>query len=248
MGLREELDRQGRWLFRWRSYVPLLALPLLLIALRDSECLDQYFGDTASDLYEGLCIGISLFGLTIRCITIGYVPGGTSGRNTKGQKAEILNTTGMYSVVRHPLYLGNFLITVGLTLFVQVWWFALVVILLFFLYYERIVFAEEEFLRERFGDSYLEWSDKTPAFWPRFRNWRQPSLPFSFRAVLGGESSSVFAVVASFTFLEIAGDLLVEGRLELDLAWIILFSVALVLYLVLRFLRKKTRLLRVEGR
>jgi hypothetical protein len=154
----------------------------------------------------------------------------------------------MYSIVRHPLYFGNFLIVLGLTLFTQVWWFVLAVGLLFLVYYERIVFAEEEFLRQRFGGLYLEWADQTPAFWPRFRNWKQPSLPFSFRTVLRRENSSAFAVVASFTFLEIAGDLVVERKLELDLGWGIAFSVALVVYLILRSLMKKTRVLHVEGR
>ncbi|MGB8874133.1 MAG: hypothetical protein WCC75_12145, partial [Desulfobaccales bacterium] len=45
----------------------------------------------------------------------GLPPRGTSGRNTQGQVAETLNTTGIYSLVRNPLYLGNFLIWLGLS-------------------------------------------------------------------------------------------------------------------------------------
>ena len=32
----------------------------------------------------------------------------TSGRNTHDQVADSLNTSGIYSIVRHPLYVGNF--------------------------------------------------------------------------------------------------------------------------------------------
>lgn len=60
------------------------------------------------------CIAVSLFGLLIRAVTIGFTPKGTSGRNTKeGQVAEVLNTKGIYSVVRHPLYLGNYFMWLG---------------------------------------------------------------------------------------------------------------------------------------
>jgi protein-S-isoprenylcysteine O-methyltransferase Ste14 len=248
MALREELEKQGAWLFRWRSYLPLLILPLLLLALRNSEYLERSMGDVAEGFWEGLCVAISLLGLAIRCITVGYVPEGTSGTNKRAQKAETLNTTGMYSIVRHPLYLGNFIIILGITLFVQVWWFTLIAILTFWLYYERIMFTEEEFLRRKFGDLYLEWAQRTPAFLPKFKNWQRPSLVFSFRTILRRESSGFFGIIASFTFLEVIGDVFTEGKLKLDSPWAILFIIGIVIYLTLRILKKKTRLLNVEGR
>ena len=60
MALREELERQGNWLFSRRSYLPLLILPILLIALRNSE---QVLGDTLDDFYEVLCITIFFSGV-----------------------------------------------------------------------------------------------------------------------------------------------------------------------------------------
>ena len=248
MSLRDELEKQGNLFFRWRGYLPLLIVPILLIALRDSEYLERYVGDLADNFWEGFCISISFLGLIVRCLTVGYVPKATYGRNTKEQRASTLNTTGMYSIVRHPLYLGNFIIFLGITLFVQVWWFTLIAILAFWLYYERIIFAEEEFLRKKFGTLFLEWAEKTPAFLPKFKNWQQPSLAFSFRNVLQREYSSFFGIIASLTFLEIAGDILVRRKLELDLAWAILFIIGLIVYLTLRILKKKTKILDVEGR
>ncbi len=56
---------------------------------------------------------ISFFGLALRVIVVGHAPYGTSGRNTREQVADTLNTTGMYSIVRHPLYLANYLIILG---------------------------------------------------------------------------------------------------------------------------------------
>ena len=183
MALKEELERYGQWLFKWRSYLPLLILPVVVVALKDFEYLERVFGDTIDDLWQGFCIIVSLSGLVIRCITVGYVPKETSGRNTKRQKAESLNTTGMYSIVRHPLYLGNFFIMLGAASFIEVWWLTLISVLSFWLYYELIIIAEEAFLQRKFENMYIDWSGKTPAFLPRFRNWQKPELPFSFKAV-----------------------------------------------------------------
>jgi len=108
--------------------------------------------------WELFCLGVSLLGLYIRVMTIGYRPHGTSGRNTHGQVAETLNTEGMYSITRHPLYLGNYFNWLGLALFTHDWWLPVIVSLAFWLYYERIMFAEESFLEEKFGGSGLELS------------------------------------------------------------------------------------------
>jgi len=248
MALREEMREQGDWFFRWRSYLPLLLVPLLLVALKSAGYVEHLFGDFSDDLWEIFCVFVSFSGLVVRCATVGFVPGGTSGRNTKKQLAETLNTTGMYSLVRHPLYLGNFLVVIGMALYTQNFWFVIVVALLFWVYYERIIFAEEEFLREKFGEEYLEWANKTPAFIPRLGNWLPPALPFSLRTVLRREYSGLFAIVAVYTFLEFLGDLLEEGRISIDRDWLWFFISGMAIYLLLRTLKKRTKLLHVEGR
>jgi len=248
MALREEFAKTGNWLFRYRSYFPLIIVPLLVIALRDSKYLEREIGTTYGYIWEGFCALVSFTGLLVRCMVIGYAPKRTSGRNTEHQKAETLNTTGLYSVVRHPLYLGNFFIFLGMVLFVQVVWFAIFTVLSFWLYYERIMFAEEEFLRGKFGDTFLEWAEKTPAFWPRFRNWQQPALTFSFRNILKREYTAFFLIIASLTMLDAAGDIFTGRELKMDEVWSTLFIIGLVVYLVLRTLRTRTRILHVEGR
>jgi protein-S-isoprenylcysteine O-methyltransferase Ste14 len=248
MALREEMEKQGGFLFRWRSYLPLVILPVLFIALPESGRIAQTLGDTARNVCMGISMTISFSGLLIRCLTVGYAPQGTSGRNTKEQKADLLNTKGMYSVVRNPLYLGNFLIALGIALFIGVWWLVLIFVLAFWLYYERIIFAEEEFLRRKFDPQFSLWAEVTPAFLPRPRKWRRPDLPFSLRTVLKREYTGFFVIAASFTFLEATVNLLAGGKLDMGLEWAMFFISGLATYLTLRTLKKKTRLLDVEGR
>jgi hypothetical protein len=184
----------------------------------------------------------------IRIATIGSTPKRTSGRNTvSGQVADALNTTGMYSVVRNPLYLGNFFIVLGISLFMRSWWMTLTVALAFFIYYEGIMFAEEEFLRRKFGTVYLEWAANTPLFIPRLKNWCPPSVPFSWRKAMRREYSAFFATIVSFTLLEIVTDFYVEGRFVLDRMWAVIFGLGLITYVLLRTLKKKSHLLNDKG-
>ena len=243
MALTNELEKQGKWLFRFRSYLPLLIFPILLIALRDSEILERLLGHTANELWEIFCLTISLIGLIIRSITVGYSASGTSGRTTKEPVAKTLNTTGMYSIVRHPLYLGNFIITLGIALFVEVWWFSIICILSFWLYYERIIFAEEKFLDRRFGKSFTEWAVKTPMILPRFESWQPSELPFSFKKVLRKERTGFLAIIVTFTVLDIGADFFVEGIWEFEFHWQLIFAVGLITYITLWILGKKTSLL-----
>ena len=248
MALREDIEKQGNWLFRWRSYLPLLGIPIFIISLRESGILERQFGDFVGDFWGVCTIIISFSGLFVRCVTAGYAPGGTSGRNTKFQVAQTLNTTGMYSISRNPLYLGNFIIVLGITLFIQVWWLALLVCFGFWLYYERIIFTEEEFLRAKFKDQFLEWAKKTPIVIPRFRNWEKSELTFSFKTVLRREFSTYFSIVVTFFSLEVATNFLTQRRLMVHNSWVIFFIISLAIYLTFLFLKKKTKLLNVAGR
>ncbi|BFN38059.1 methyltransferase family protein [Fidelibacter multiformis] len=246
MALREEFENTGNWLFRWRSYLPLIVIAIFLLALREYE----YPGhsEKLDHIWEVVCLLVSFLGLGIRIVTIGHTPRGTSGRNTKKQVAETLNTTGLYSVVRNPLYLGNFFMWLGIALFAHLWWLTLIYILVFWLYYERIIFAEEAYLRDKFGNEYLEWANKTPAFIPKLSQYRKANLPFSLRNVLRREYNGFFAVIVILFVLETVGEIFVKGRLEFDLGWIFLLGIGFVVWMVLRSLKKYTKVLYVEGR
>ena len=247
MALRESFESSGQWLFRWRSYLPLL---LFLVVGPAMVGFSEPRGNHSLDLaWEAFCLVVSLSGLVVRAMVVGTTPSGTSGRNTaEGQVASTLNTSGLYSVVRHPLYVGNYLMWIGVALFPRQWWPPVLVSLLFWLYYERIMFAEEEFLRRTFGAQFEEWAARTPAFLPRFRCWERASLCFSWRTVLRREYSGFYGLIASFFVLELLGDVFGGHHARVDRAWLTLFVGATVVYVTLLLLKRRTRLLRVNGR
>ncbi len=79
-----------------------------------------------------------------------------------------LVTTGVYSRVRHPQYLGFLLITLGM----NVLWVTFSTLLLWpvlaFLYY-RLAKEEDKQMEEKFGEEFLEYKSKVPTFIPRLR-------------------------------------------------------------------------------
>ncbi len=250
MALIEELDKSGNWLFRWRSYLPLTlyVMATLVIFLELDEHMELF------DLQWAVaCLSISLLGQIIRGITIGYTPKGTSGRNTKeGQVAETLNTKGIYSTVRHPLYLGNFFMWLGIIIYVGNWWFSILCCFLFWIYYERIMFAEEFFLRKKFGQIYLNWAEKTPAFWPSLSNWQSAGWHFSMRNVLKREYNGFFAIFLSFALIDLMKNLFHIGFINWKEAihpfWQVGLAASFVVFLVLRTLKKKTKVLDAKDR
>lgn len=246
MSLKQQSATSGAWLFRWRSYLPLVFVIFLLPAI--SRFSYPFGSHTYDIIWEMFCFAVSLIGLAIRCYTIGYTPKNTSGRNTKRQIADTLNTSGIYSITRNPLYLGNFFMMLGVVLFPRGWWTVLVYVLAFWLYYERIIMAEEIFLKSKFGQKYEEYCLRTPVFVPNCRLWQRPSLSFSFKNVLKREYSGFFGVIAAFTVLEVLGEYLIEGKIILDPIWVTIFLIGLFIYLALRTLKKKTRLLHVVDR
>ena len=245
MALVHEFEQSGNWLFRRRSWLPMFFVAAGLVMM--------YLGNRQAILFdlrdEMIFLGISIFGEIIRIFTVGFAPRNTSGRNTSaGQIADDLNTSGLYSIVRHPLYVGNFFMWLGPVLFIRSNWFLVVFCLVYWLYYERIMFAEEQFLRRKFGEIYDQWSVKVKAFIPSSLKFVAPDLPFSLRNVLKREYNSFVNIFLIFAILDLFRNYYLTGRIFMNSVWLKLLIGAAAIWLVLRLIHKLTTWLEVEGR
>jgi len=247
MALVDSFEKSGNWLFRYRGQIP---VALFIAAVPVVYFTDTSFLSRASEnIITIISISISLLGFVIRAISIGTTPAGTSGRNTReGQVAEALNTKGIYSMVRHPLYLGNYFMWIGIVLFTFNFSFVVIVSLLFWLYYERIMFAEERFLEKKFGDTYMNWARKTPSFIPCFRKFVKNELPLSFKSILKREYSGVLATVVGFVFIDDLRRYFETGQFEPDTSAHWVLGITIILVLILRSLKHYTQVFKEEGR
>ncbi len=248
MALIHSLEKNGNLLFKYRGQIPVL---LFVLAIPVVYFTDYQFVESNDAVFWTLliiCSLISFTGQVIRGIAIGTSNKNTSGRNTKEQVAEALNTKGIYSTVRHPLYLGNYFMWIGIVMYTFNIWYIVVVSLLFWLYYERIMFAEERFLEKKFGKEYLDWSITVPAFWPSGKNYVKSPISFSLKTILRREYSGVTATIIGFLFVDLLRNFFADGKLEWNMNYTIVIIVALSISLILRTLKHNTKVLYEEDR
>src|SRR5210317_904195 len=98
MPLKEEFRSQGNFLFKNRSYLPLIivvvGIAVYIYTLSDKNI---SFGSFSTNNWEFLFLAIAAIGQFIRAYSVGFAAKNTSGRNTKvGQVADSLNSSGIY--------------------------------------------------------------------------------------------------------------------------------------------------------
>ncbi|MDH5234883.1 MAG: isoprenylcysteine carboxylmethyltransferase family protein [Gemmatimonadota bacterium] len=96
----------------------------------------------------------------------GVATAGTVTRR-RSREVETLVSHGPFAWSRNPLYVGNFLIWMGVITLSGVLWFLPVAVLLFALEYFYIVRYEEGVLESIFGADYLRYKEHTPRWFPR---------------------------------------------------------------------------------
>jgi protein-S-isoprenylcysteine O-methyltransferase Ste14 len=246
MALLHSFEKDGNWLFKHRGQLPLvlflMAIPAVFVTSYDT------MSPVTIKVFNYTSYLLAFLGFWVRSYTIGTTPRGTSGRNTAEQVAEQLNHSGIYSMVRHPLYLGNYLMWIGIVLFTKNIQFTIIVSLMYWLYYERIMFAEERFLERKFGKAYLDWADKVPAFIPRFSSFVKSDIPFSMKSVLRREYSGVLATVIGFVFVDLLIGYKKWETFVIADKFLYLISATVVITVILRSLKHYTTLLNEEGR
>ena len=91
-----------------------------------------------------------------------------------GHKDSELITVGPYSVTRNPLYFFSFLGFAGVGLASETLTLAIAMTVFFSLVYPVIIRREERFLRQHFGDRYVDYCARVPRFFPRPRTYVEP--------------------------------------------------------------------------
>lgn len=248
MALVHSFEKNGNILFKYRGQIPVILFLMSIPTVYFTDYKLFNSNHTLDLILFITCILFSFSGQVIRAIAIGTSSKHTSGRNTKEQVADALNTKGIYSTVRHPLYLGNYFMWIGIVMFTYNIWFVLVVSLLFWLFYERIMFAEERFLERKFGQDYVDWSMKVPPFWPSMKNHIKTEIPFSMKTILRREYSGITATIIGFVFVAFLRNWFTIGQPRFKMVYVIVFVSGLLISLVLRTLKHKTKVLFEEDR
>jgi len=109
--------------------------------------------------FVALGLALAVAGQIFRIYAAGFI-----------HKNKQLATTGPYALVRHPLYLGNFLIMLGFTIAAANWYVSLAVLVFWLIWYPAAIAYEDAKLERIFEDEWRAWSKNIRAVIPgRFR-------------------------------------------------------------------------------
>jgi len=91
-----------------------------------------------------------------------------------GYKDDQLIMLGPYSLVRNPLYVFSFTGALGLGLASENLLALLLMMILFCFLYPSVVEEEEEKLQRIYGELFENYKQKTPRWFPNFKNFQEP--------------------------------------------------------------------------
>ncbi len=100
------------------------------------------------------------------------------------EKDTALSMTGPYSIVRNPLYLGNFLIGLSFCVIGKSILMLFLFLAGFYFIYKPTIETEEGKLRQKFGQDYIAYCAKTPRLFPSFSRTDWVAGPFSWGLIL----------------------------------------------------------------
>ena len=150
--------------FRWRGLIgSLLFIPAAIAVIFSTPMV------TEGGLLEWACNACGWFLLvvyaTFRIWATLYVG---------GRKDRVLQTEGIYSATRNPLYFGGACLALAAALFFQSLLLLLLTLVVLAFYSVAVVRSEEDVLRQLFGETFENYSRETPRFFPSFSRYRRP--------------------------------------------------------------------------
>lgn len=138
---------------------------------------------------------VALIGIAIRAWSSGYI-----------RKNQELATSGPYAYSRNPLYVGSFVLGIGLGISSCQWWLVVLFSLLFLGIYLPVMNVESEELIEIFGDEYRKYAAEVPIFFPWFRRGNSGGQKFEMELYLRYREYRAF-----LGFLAITAALILEA-------------------------------------
>ena len=174
------LQRFANGLFRYRSYTPIPLLVILVLASRTDEV---WFLSGAA---------VAFIGESIRVWALRH--SGPKTRTHRKIRVDDLVVTGPYSLTRNPLYIGNFVISLGVALASGQPWVVPLLFVVFVFQYAFIIRAEEAFLEGEIGEPYREYKRRVPRILPRLGQYEPGDRRYGWKEILPREWNTITAI------------------------------------------------------
>ena len=101
-------------------------------------------------------VSVAILGLIIRGYAAGHL-----------RKHQQLATSGPYAFTRNPLYFGSVLLAAGFSIASHSWISALLLAAYLAIFYPVVIRREQTELQAHYGQAFVAYASRVPAFWPR---------------------------------------------------------------------------------
>ena len=233
----------GNFFFRYRNALFPLIFAAGALTLRPQIMFDSLVVDR---ILVATGMVLALLGQAVRLITIGFEyihRGGKDGQVYAGR----LVRGGVYGITRNPMYVGNGLIAIGMTMHFGSP-LAYIILIPFFLFvYQAIVAAEENYLRAKFAAGYDDYEKSVNRYMPALSRVRESfaGMRFDWRKSIKKDLGTVVGLTIGLILLPVWRAYFLHGLEATQAAamralWLTLGVTAL--YLFLLKLKKSDRL------
>jgi len=222
----------GNFLFKYRSFTPIPLIVIVFIFFR------PVIDPALDNILTAVGLLVLILGELIRIFSVGYSFSGTSGRENF-LRADNLNVSGIYSIVRNPLYIGNLLIYTGLLIAYSNVYALLFFDVLLILQYYSIIKAEESYLEKTYGDEYKKYKSSIYSIFPTFSKYIKPVNKFNRLKVLLKENDSVFNALVIFGLIIMFKGYIVSGRILHDKSYAVYFGILIISYILIKLIKKR---------
>jgi protein-S-isoprenylcysteine O-methyltransferase Ste14 len=191
----------GKFFFRYRNALFPLIFAVSALTLRPRIM----FSNMAVDrlLVRG-GVALALLGQAVRLTTIGFDYIHRGGKNGQVYAGRLVRG-GIYALLRNPMYVGNALIAVGMTMQFGSPLAYLIVIPFFLFVYQAIVAAEEGYLREKFGAEYKEYESSVNRYLPALARFGEAftGLRFDWRKSIQKDLGTVIGLIIGLILIPV---------------------------------------------
>jgi len=231
-------NQWGNFLFHTRNVLFPVLIATLLFFFPPTA-----IGTVPGDYFLALGLIMVTVGQVLRILTIGLAYIVRGGRNRRIY-AENLVTEGVFAHCRNPLYVGNILIVIGFMFIAGNMTDIILGSLGFMAIYRLIVFSEERFLTEKFGQAYIDYCADVSRWLPRLQGLPETirNYKFDWPAVAVKEYGTLFTSLMISLGL-ISWKLKLADNLAQHKTPVIAATILIVTaYAMVRFLKKSERL------
>ena len=191
----------GNFFFRYRNAL----FPVVFVLVVPFMQPRLMFNNSTLDRLLATCGAlVALAGEFIRLVTIGYEYIERGGKEGKVYASHLVEG-GVYALTRNPMYVGNALIAIGMTMIAGSPLVYSIVLPFFLFVYQAIVSAEEGYLRGRFGKAYDQYCARVNRFLPALHHVRGMlcGMRYDWRRAVRKELSTIAGLLIGFILLPI---------------------------------------------